>query len=234
MKRTTIFLAALLAVGLCGLAGASSHLTIGPGTDKLFTPPHAGSFFDVFVFLDPIPLQGLPIAPGGTDTIVQRKGTAVLPVDGSSDTIPIEIVALSLVSTHPIELGPLSFFDVFVTLDLNIPSQGQMIITRNSPTGGRFDSFFDVFVEITLDPILPGPNQTIPMHFKLTSDDTPWSNSGDPNGFRIDGTFDGQLWDDQMQNVVGRHVARPIPEPGTLLLLGSGLAGLIRLGKKRK
>ena len=39
---------------------------------------------------------------GATDTIVRRNGAANIPLPGSSATIPIELVALSLVSVSPI------------------------------------------------------------------------------------------------------------------------------------
>src|SRR5262249_21438813 len=89
-------------------------------------------------------LQGLPIGPGLTDTIVQRRAdcTITLSATGSICTIPIEMVALSLQSTT----NPL----VLVRESPTLASAGQMTLTSNgSGTGGTFSSFFDIFFEIS-------------------------------------------------------------------------------------
>src|SRR5215510_16421675 len=89
-------------------------------------------------------LQGLPIGPGSTDTIVQRTAdcTITLSVAGSACTIPIAMVALSLQST----INPL----VLVRESPTLTSAGTMTMTSNgSGTGGTFSSFFDVFFEIS-------------------------------------------------------------------------------------
>ena len=52
-----------------------------------------------------VPFQGVPIGPGNTDTIVRRLRDAPLAGVGSSAIVPIELVALNLVSVVPIDLG---------------------------------------------------------------------------------------------------------------------------------
>ena len=84
------------------------------------------------------------------DTIVRRKAAADLKADGDSAVIPIEIVALSLESVAPIQIGfgggvGESFFDIWVTLDPMVPSpEGTMTITRTSATGGTLTSVLPV------------------------------------------------------------------------------------------
>ncbi len=84
------------------------------------------------------------------DTIVRRKAAAELNADGDSAVIPIEIVALSLESSSPIEIGfgggvGGSFFDIWITLDPMMPSpEGTMTITRTSAAGGILTSLLPV------------------------------------------------------------------------------------------
>lgn len=103
---------------------------------------------------------GLP----STDTIVQRNANAILPSIGSTDTVPIEILSLSLVSTQPITVtyqgGTLhSFFDVFVDLDpQSIQPLGSMNLTRTTNGGGTFSSLLPVISRITFTNTSPtGP-----------------------------------------------------------------------------
>ena len=71
------------------------------------------------------------------------------PVGGSApDTIPIEIVALSLQSTSPIEVNS-SFFDLSFSLFPNTTSGGTATINLD----GTLTSFFDVIVQLTFTPV---------------------------------------------------------------------------------
>ncbi|MFQ5599222.1 MAG: hypothetical protein ACE5G2_01570, partial [Candidatus Krumholzibacteriia bacterium] len=79
------------------------------------------------------------------DTIVERLATAVLPTVPSTDTVPIEIVELSLRSTEPITVtynGGMNpeLWDVDVHLSQLPQPQGTMTITKNHPNGGFFSS----------------------------------------------------------------------------------------------
>ena len=91
-------------------------------------------------------LAGLPIGPGDTDTIVQRQGNCSLTLStvGANCTIPIELMALSLVSTA----NPLQRVRESPTL---VSAGGMTMTSDGSGTGGTFASFFDVFFEISAD-----------------------------------------------------------------------------------
>jgi hypothetical protein len=122
--------------------------------------------------------QGRP----ATDTIVQRLSQATLPSIGSQDQIPIEIVALSLVSIQPIQVtfngGQVSsFFDVFVDLQ---PTQqlGLMQIERTGQRSGVFQSELPVNAQLTfhvpgggpVGPPIPVPGKTL-----ITTQPVPWT-----------------------------------------------------------
>ncbi len=64
---TAILLLIVTAWSLCGTAHAVSVLA---GSDYLATTK--GAFFDFGPGIGQVPLQGLPIGPFNTDTIVQR------------------------------------------------------------------------------------------------------------------------------------------------------------------
>ncbi len=106
----------------------------GPGTS-----PFAGT----------VKLGGIPLNTfaghdvGDADTVVQRTGAAALPGPGSSATVPIEIVALSLQSVQPItvQVGPQTeLWDVRMGLSPTQPSRGTMTIRQDTANGGTFDS----------------------------------------------------------------------------------------------
>ncbi len=134
-----------------------------PGLDLLETDP-ANTFYDFSIspipadFFGPgsaplggiIQLKGLPLDPanqGTTDTIVRRKDPANLPGNGSSDTIAIEMVELSLTSAQPVTVtfpdGP-ELWDLKVDLSPVQPSQGTMTITKTDENGGTFTSELNV------------------------------------------------------------------------------------------
>lgn len=113
------------------------------------------------------PLAGLSIGPGTTDTLVQRQGNCVLDLSasGASCTIPVEMVALSLVSVG----NPA----VRVRESPTLSSTGSMtILSDGSGSGGTFDSFFDIFVELSFD---GGSNWLQPQQLTLSASGTPWT-----------------------------------------------------------
>ena len=136
----------LLVFGSWSMADAGVVLL---GSDYLHTLP--GTVFGG------VPFTGVPVGPGNTDTIVERQSDANLPSVGNSDTIPIELVALQLVSTSPVDFGlGVDFYYVTLQSARGGPaSTGRMTITSTSADDhlpntpeGDFSSFFDVFFDI--------------------------------------------------------------------------------------
>lgn len=173
------------AVVLSGLLACAASRAVAdpidPGFDLLSTPP-GGAIFNPSHYPTAIPggpdvdilMQGLPIGPSNTDTIIQR--TTGLPAGGTGP-IDAEIVALSLVSISPVDFGG-TFFDVFVDLDPAFPSTGTINVTSHNdpPGGGLFDSFFDVFARVTLTEVGNLANQLqFSVQDQIQSTDSPWS-----------------------------------------------------------
>jgi|APTNR8051073442_1049403.scaffolds.fasta_scaffold11748_3 hypothetical protein len=125
-----------------------------------------------------IPMKGLPIGPGNSDTIVQRQDNCFLDLStaGTSCTIPIEMVALSLISDDP-NFPTLQVRESPGSVPGSSRSSGMMtMVSDGSGFGGTFDSFFDIFVDVSLDGVNfvqfdwnPGNGATIdPLHLVQT------------------------------------------------------------------
>lgn len=92
--------------------------------------------------------------PSGPDTIVQRHDKIGPLFPGGTDTIPVEIVALDLVSCQPITVTvPHTTidlnWDLKVALDSSVPqSRGDMTVTRGESQGDTFDATLPVEVRL--------------------------------------------------------------------------------------
>ena len=251
-----LLLAIVLGVFVAPQAARAASILLG--TDYLTTVPR--TFFD-FPGIGEVDFEGRPIGPGNTDTIVQRQADAILPTVGSTDTIPIEMVALSLQSIEPVDIGGL-LFDVFVHLTPGTSSIGKMTINHEFADNGTpapegtFTSFFDLSFTVDLVPVGGGASQSQDFVSRLESDPAFWSHEpsldavlvsglpGDqaanlhsslPSGFNdffIVGTVR-----EEHQDIPGQHRARQatvtVPEPATLALFGTGLGWLWLMCRRR-
>ena len=165
-------------------------LTLLAGRDLFETPAGTSTFplpalpEDFFgpgcsPFSGEVQLGGAPTDPtnlGDTDTVVRRLEDASLPAPGSSDTVPIELVALSLQSVEPIQVHcggeepSTSFWDVTVTLPESSQPQGQMTIRRTVPAGGTFDSELSIRPLFTFRHTTDGTTRT----YDTTEDSGPF------------------------------------------------------------
>jgi len=147
-------------------------------------------------FMGRVVLRGEPLrtsppnALGSTDTIVRRLSHVNVPIGGSPQPVPIEIVALNLVSCQPITVtynngtNP-EAWTVNVRLS-NQPQQvGQMMISASHQDGGTFDSQLFVTPQFIFTPLSGGPSLGIPVGptIGLGSARATWTLVGGPGGF---------------------------------------------------
>lgn len=152
------------ALGVTTPALAQLEVTIGPGSDPWVTVHGGGQTYQELTlpadffgpgsepFSDRVEFMGLPVDPanlGPVDTIVMRTENAILAGPGTSDTVPIALVALNLISVEPIRVmigGVETQWDIEVRAHPGgtpiIP--GTMTIRQTSETGGTFDSTLPV------------------------------------------------------------------------------------------
>ncbi len=185
------------------IRGASNPNVIDPGMSLYETPPGGTTYFNdplppgTFDFDD----NGNPCAPAGftsapytggmilegipvltdfdispTDTIIGRNGVANLPVPGSSATIPIEILALSLVSSQPITVNYTNGmntiptqWNVEVCLSDNPQPQGTMTIVKGAcpGEGGTYTATVPVLPKLRFTIIGTPPDPTCSGQFTL-------------------------------------------------------------------
>lgn len=223
-------------------ATAKAAISVDKGYDLLETT--AGTTFAGAPFQG-VPLGTFdfgsgPVAVGSADTIVHRLSDLSLPGPGTG-TVPIELVALQLVSAMPIDLGA-GLNSYFITLQSargGPASAGQMTITAADPGGGTFNSFFDVFFDIRVGG-LNGPIVLSDM-LPLSSNGTNWDRSPDPNAVIIDGInhnlngidqqadfWPNAITESHPSGAVHSVVEAVVPEPASAIiwsLLGLTFAG---------
>jgi hypothetical protein len=234
----------------------SSHATstVLPGWDLLETLPGTAFMGVPFtgVPLGSYDFGGGPVGVGNADAIVQRLAAA----NGPSGTIPIELVALQLVSVIPVDLGAgLAFHYITLQSARGGPaSPGSMTINfgPEADPHGTFDSFFDVFFDLRVGS-LSGPI-IFTDDVRLTSSGNPWSHQPPLDALLIDGVnhnlngtdMGNDFWPGgvgaglpgtpvihsaQGENI--HHIVGPaVPDAGatwTLLLIALGFCGLGQL-----
>ncbi len=179
-------------------AGQDFFQTVSDSFQDFSAVPIPANFFDPGSdpFTGTVFLQGAPTDPtnlGTTDTIVQRLDTARFPHPfPSSDTIPIEIVALSLTSVNPITVTYNSgqnpeLWDVRVTLSPRGPQQqGTMTLTHVDNAGGTFNSVLPVMPLLTFTRLSDGATRLLDFFdlgliVPLQSRGSPWSHDAPKN-----------------------------------------------------
>ena len=241
MKRSKlsmgIWLWAVIAIGI-GMDTRAWAGALDPGFDLLHTPMSNTTLLGLmagsggFITSDDVNgLHGVPVGPGNTDTIIERTQGLT---DGESGIVEAEIVALHLHGTIQTLMGP-ALLDI--RLDESQHSYGEIDITHNDPMGGTFSSFFDVFVSLDFD--TPAGPMTVLRQDELRSSGTPWSHDPPP-GYPMDLDYPAggfYITSAGIKHTGPHQQVVPAPEPSSLLLLGSGLAGGLGLvfgGKRSK
>jgi hypothetical protein len=238
-------IAIFFGVAIAGTGNVAWADPIGVGIDEFHTLPGTLAILPGGARLD---LMSRPLDPkrGDTDTIVQRLDPLPALTVGGTGTTRIQITALSLDSVSPLSLGG-SFFDVFVHLDPAVTQGiGSMTISQTNSNGGTFNAILPVDALLTFTQV-GNPSNTLNQpfpHIEFTSGPATWSHTPPPGyptgiggGFHPTGTLqECNVTTPGCSGATVVHMVRPeqvVPEPSTLLLLGSGLAGIAAFGRKR-
>lgn len=171
-------------------AGYDYFETVQSGTYIDFSyHPTPRDFFDPDSdpFAGTVPLRGIPLDPatlGTTDTIVQRLSDINITQRGEPLTVPIEIVALNLVSANPITVtynggqNP-ELWNVRVSLPTNQQQPGSMTIIQTSSQGGTYSSTLSVQPILSFTRISDGEMRTLRPQMQFTAAEVPWSYKAD-------------------------------------------------------
>jgi hypothetical protein len=192
----------------------------GPGSDP----------FDGRIYLKGTPLPNLLSPPSihPADTVVERLGPASLPAVGTSDTISIEIRALSLVSIAPIQVTYSGInpepWQVEVMLSSSLSQTvGRMTINHDCTAGGTFSATLPVqprFIFTRLSDSVVREHDNTDLARTLTVPNGRWVHTPSPvfsvttalPGAVTDGDGDG-VWDDPLPPTSDNFAAGLWPVP---------------------
>ncbi|MBZ0172947.1 MAG: hypothetical protein K8E66_11240 [Phycisphaerales bacterium] len=226
MQHTRVFAAAL---GVsAAVAGAAN---VPAGDDLIETLPE--TWFNFGPGIGVVNFIGDPLDPGtlgATDTIVRRlqdtqfNGQGVHawdgpPQPGTTDTIDIELVALSLRSVAPIDIGG-AMFNVDIDLDPAIASVGTMTLRHEWNDAGQFQGTFDsmltIFADALFTPVGGGPGSfAVDIdNLALSSTNTLWAHHP------FFGFYFPQV--EESHPGVGVHTGTIIPTQGVAVVIGVG------------
>ncbi len=160
-----------------------------------------GTWFDFGGPIGIVNFLGNPFDGNLWDTVIRRLDDVNFPtqggnpwdgspLDGTFDTIDIELVVLELRGIEPIDIGGL-LFDVTLSLDSDISSLGSMTLQHEwNDDGlfqGTFDSSINVFADALFTPVAGGPGAlSVDIdNLELSSAGTFWWHGGG-DGFQFD------------------------------------------------
>ena len=251
--KTLRMLVAVLFVAIVVVANfnTASATEIFPGFDLFATapsPPNPQTFVDLTIpsggAVGIVPLEGNAFGPGDTDTIVERITGSGPPFNvGDVAVIDIELVALSLRSVAPIDIGGTLFdMDVISGSLLGEPANplGQMTVTHGDPDGGTFiTDFLPIDYKTTFTEV-GNPLNTFDVfgNILFTNTNGDWSHSPGPmdqhGGPHLGGGLHAGIDPisgekrrmDHVNPTEAHYAFAAMPEPSTVLLLIPGLAAL--------
>lgn len=230
---------------LAGPADARAGFVVDPGYELLTTT--AGTSFAGVPFVG-VPLTafdfgGGPVPVGDADTIIRRRDPAVAPggMPGTAPPVPIELVALQLMSAVPADFG-LGGGIYYATLQSarGGPASTGTITVTFGPEGdphGTFDSVIDVFFDLRFGS-LNGPI-ALSGNTPVQAAGVPWGHLPPPAAAEVPGVNTFLNGTDRSadffpaafteQGPPGTaHALRPasVPEPGSLAAVACGVLAL--------
>jgi hypothetical protein len=219
MPLRAVIVAALAVSAMLAAIPAAAQ-DVAPGVDLFSTPlgtsyqdfsglPIPNNFFGPGSdpFIGRIDFIGSPIGGplGPTDTVIRRNAPALLPGCGSSAPVPIEIIALNLVSVNPITVtynGGLTpqAWNVAVVLSSVPQDPGTMTVNKTHLEGGTFSSTLPVkpkliFTQVGFPLNVRTLDTGLPIQFSTAVTNGHWTYSSLGTGFFIATSPGGILYD---------------------------------------